>query len=62
MFRVSEADGRYLLEEVKRASCPRCGERITPPEDAEEGDLIEHCGQRYRLLHAYGAYALEAEG
>jgi len=29
------------------------------PEDVKAGDLIECCGQKYRLTFEYGAYAAE---
>lgn len=61
LFRVARQNGRYLLQEIKRASCPSCNQFVTLADDAKAGDRVEHCGQRYRLLHEYGAYALETE-
>jgi hypothetical protein len=34
---------------------------ILLPEDAQAGDVLEHCGQRYRLTWEYGAVAAEPE-
>ena len=33
---------------------------LTLPEEVKAGDLIECCGQKYRLTFEYGAYAAEA--
>lgn len=34
---------------------------LTLPDDAAAGDRIVHCGETFRLLHAYGVFALERE-
>jgi hypothetical protein len=40
-------------------SCPACDDLLTLPEGVEPGDLIDCCGQRYRLTFEYGAFAAE---
>ena len=42
-----------------KVSCPGCGQLLTLSEDAKAGDLVECCGQRYRLTFEYGAFAAE---
>lgn len=40
-------------------SCPNCDRTIVLPEGARAGDLVECCGQCYRLTFEYGAFAAE---
>lgn len=44
-----------------RVSCPACDAVIPVPEDARAGAYLEHCGRRYRLTWAYGAFAAELD-
>ena len=44
-----------------RVSCPACDAVIALAEDARAGDALEHCGRRYRLSWAYGAFAAEPD-
>lgn len=42
-----------------KVSCPNCAHVMTLDESAKAGDVVECCGQRYRLTFEYGAFAAE---
>ena len=56
---MREKGGRWVATLAHRVSCPGCGQLLTLSEDAKAGDLVECCGQRYRLTFEYGAFAAE---
>jgi len=59
LLRVREDAGGWSATLAHRVSCPNCNELVTLPEDAGPGDLVECCGDKYRLTFEYGAFAAE---
>ena len=60
-LRVRATAAGWAASLAHRVSCPACEAVILLPEDAQAGDVLEHCGQRYRLTWEYGAVAAEPE-
>jgi len=58
-FRLLEEAGREVLRLVQLIACPACGERIPVDDDTPEGAVIAHDGETFRLVRAFGAFALE---
>ena len=56
---MREEGGRWVATLAHWVSCPGCGQLLTLSEDAKAGDLVECCGQRYRLTFEFGAFAAE---
>ena len=59
-FRLVEQDGTYMLRQVPQASCPRCETLLQLPDAVQPGETVYHCGVRFVVTYAYGAYALES--
>ncbi len=49
------------MEPIPTASCPVCDEVLEIRSGVQPGEIVEHCGQAFRLSFEYGAWALEAE-
>ena len=62
VFRLTQRDGAYRLQEVLQASCPQCEAVVRLPETVQAGELFQHCGTMFVVTYAYGAYALEPAG
>lgn len=62
VFRLTQQDGEYRLQEVLQASCPQCETVVCLPETVQAGALFQHCGTMFVVTYAYGAYALEPAG
>jgi len=58
---VREERGQWSATIAYTVSCPNCDRTIVLPEGARAGDLVDCCGQRYRLTFEYGTFAAEAE-
>jgi hypothetical protein len=60
-LRVRASGTGWTASLAHRVSCPACEAVIPLPESARAGDLHEHCGRRYRLTWAHGAFAAEPD-
>ena len=60
-YRLVRQEDQWALEPIPTASCPVCDEVIELGSGVQPGDIVEHCGQAFRLSFEYGAWALEGE-
>jgi hypothetical protein len=60
-FRLVKQEDQWALEPTPAASCPVCDEVIELDSGVQPGEIVEHCGQAFRLSFEYGAWALEGE-
>jgi len=51
-------DGKWSVQEVKKASCAVGDEVVILPDDVKQGDIIECHGVKQRVTYEFGAYAL----
>jgi len=62
VYRLTQQDGAYRLQEVPQASCPQCETVVRLPETVHAGETFHHCERAFVVTYAYGTYALEPVG
>ena len=58
-LRVKKRGEEHCLEEIHKVSCPTCDCIMEVPENAAPEDIMNCCGQGFRLTYEFGAYALK---
>ncbi len=58
-LKLKEDNGRYILVEIPKVSCPSCDRLMEVPEELGTGDSLTCCGEKFTLTYGFGAYALE---
>lgn len=57
-LKLTEKDGRLLLAEVPKVSCPLCERVIEVTEGLGCGNTVICCGEKFTLTYKFGSYAL----
>lgn len=58
-LKLGRKEGRLVLVEVPKASCPSCDRLLILPDNVQPGDLVQCCGKNHKITYEFGSYALE---